>query len=96
MSIAFDWKTALLAYLTVINLLLFAVMGADKSRARRHARRVPERTLFALCVLGGGVGGVLGMWAFRHKTRHLKFAAGFPLILILEYAALAWAALNKF
>ena len=85
-----------LAWLLLINLILFAVMGVDKSCARRHARRVPERTLFALCLLGGGAGGVLGMLCFRHKTRHLKFVLGFPLILIMEYAALIWLALNKF
>lgn len=85
-----------LAWLLLINLILFAVMGADKSRARRHARRVPERTLLAMCLLGGGAGGVLGMLCFRHKTRHLKFVLGFPLILIMEYAALIWLALNKF
>lgn len=86
---------AALAYLLAVNLLLFAVMGADKRRARRRMRRVPERTLFALCLLGGGPGGVLGMYVFRHKTRHLKFVLGFPIILIVEYAALGWMLLNK-
>lgn len=88
MSRGFDWQTVLFIYLAAVNLLLFAVMGADKRRARRHARRVPERTLFTLCLLGGGLGGVLGMWVFRHKTRHWKFVVGFPLILIVEAAAL--------
>ena len=81
-----DVHTALFLYLAVINLILFFTMGADKSRARRHMRRVPERTLFTLCLLGGGLGGVLGMRLFRHKTRHTKFVIGFPLIL------LAWCA----
>ncbi len=79
-------RNILFAYLAAVNLLLFFVMGADKSRARRHARRVPERTLFALCAAGGGLGGMLGMWIFRHKTRHLTFVLGFPLI------SAAWAA----
>ncbi|MCM1149177.1 MAG: DUF1294 domain-containing protein [Butyricicoccus sp.] len=87
-------KTAALAYLLAINLLLFFVMGADKSLARHHKRRVPERTLFTLCFLGGGVGGVLGMLCFRHKTRHAQFVAGFPLILLAETALLAWLALK--
>lgn len=88
MSWGIDARTVLLVYLAAVNLILFAVMGADKSRARRRARRVPERTLFALCLLGGGAGGVLGMCVFRHKTRHLKFVIGFPLILIAEAAFL--------
>lgn len=87
-------KNAALLYLLAINILLFSVMGADKSCARRHRGRVPERTLFTLCLLGGGVGGVLGMLAFRHKTRHVKFVVGFPLILLAETALLVWLALR--
>ena len=68
---------------------MLAAMGADKARARRGLRRVPERTLFTLCLLGGGLGGVLGMKAFRHKTRHRKFALGFPLILA-GWCVLLW------
>ena len=79
----------LYAYLALINLVLFVVMGADKLRAKRHRRRVPEKTLLALAVLGGGVGGMLGMLVFRHKTRHAKFYLGFPLIFLCE-AVLAY------
>lgn len=96
MSLEFDWQTVLFAYLAAVNLLLFAVMGADKSFAQKHRRRVPERTLFALCLLGGGLGGILGMQVFRHKTRHLKFVVGFPLIFIAEFAALYLLLFNKF
>ena len=73
-------------YLALINLALLCVMGADKLRAKRHRRRVPERTLLALAVLGGSVGGMLGMLLFRHKTRHAKFFLGFPLIFLCEAA----------
>ena len=82
-------------YLAAINLALFCVMGADKRRARRHRWRVRESTLFALCLLGGSPGGVLGMLAFRHKTRRWRFVLGFPAILLLHLAlagyALFWA-----
>ena len=88
MSLGFDWQTVLFAYLAAVNLLLFVVMGADKGFARRHLRRVPERTLFTLCLLGGGLGGILGMYVFRHKTRHVKFVVGFPLIFLAEAVAL--------
>ena len=76
----------LYAYLALINLVLFVVMGADKLRAKRHRRRVPERTLLTLAVLGGSVGGMLGMLLFRHKTHHAKFFLGFPLIFLCEAA----------
>ena len=76
----------LFLYLAVINLALFCVMGADKHRARRHRWRVRESTLFALCLLGGSLGGVLGMLVFRHKTRHWRFVLGFPAMLLLHLA----------
>ena len=94
MSLPETAKTAALVYLLGINLALFFVMGADKSLARHRKRRVPERTLFTLFLLGGGVGGVLGMLAFRHKTRHTQFVVGFPLILLAETALLICLALR--
>lgn len=87
-------KTVFLIYLAAINLVLFAVMGADKARARRRARRVPEATLFFLALIGGALGGTLGMLAFRHKTRHASFFIGFPLILAAWLAVLVCAALR--
>ncbi len=76
----------LIIYLLLINLALFLTMGADKSRARRDKRRVPEARLFLLALLGGSIGGIAGMYLFRHKTKHLSFVAGFPAILVLELA----------
>lgn len=61
---------ALAVWLIAINLVTFAVYGADKRRARRGAWRVPEKTLFLLPLLGGSVGALLGMRVFRHKTKH--------------------------
>lgn len=78
---------AALVYLVMINAAAFAAMGADKSKARRRAWRIPEKTLFLLSLLGGSVGSLAGMYTFRHKTRHLKFVLGMPLILILHLAA---------
>lgn len=83
-----------LGYLTAINLALLIVMGADKRFAIRKRWRVPEATLFALAVLGGSVGGLLGMLLFRHKTRKTAFVIGFPLILLL-HLALAWLLLSQ-
>lgn len=76
-----------LLWLCVMSLVSFLVMGSDKRRARRGARRVPEARLFLLALLGGGVGGLLGVYAFRHKTRHLHFALGFPLIAAVQILA---------
>ena len=76
----------LLYYLAFISLLLFVLMGVDKAKAKRGARRFPEATLFFLAVVGGSLGGLFGMAAFRHKTLHKSFRIGFPVILIAQLA----------
>ena len=76
--------------LVVMNLLAFALMGADKRKARRGAWRIPEMTLFLVTALFGGLGGTLGMYYFRHKTRHWYFKLGFPALLVAQLALLAW------
>ena len=72
-----DW---LGVYLLTVNVAAFAVYGADKLRARQGCWRVPEKTLFLLAIVGGGVGALLGMWCFHHKTRHWYFRYGIPVM----------------
>lgn len=86
-------QTLLILILTVMSAVLFLTMGADKSRAKSHCRRIPEARLFLLALLGGAVGGTLGMWVFRHKTRHWYFAFGFPLFAAIQLYVLAAALL---
>ena len=78
-----------LIYLVLINLAAFMSFGIDKSRARNHAWRIPEKTLFLLAAVGGSIGALLGMFFFRHKTRHLSFRIGLPVILLVQIAAAA-------
>lgn len=73
-------------YLLGINLIAFLVMGIDKWKAKCGAWRIPENTLTLLVVLGGGIGGIAGMYTFRHKTQKPRFFIGFPFILIIEIA----------
>lgn len=77
----------LLIYLTVINFIGFLVMFIDKSRAIHKEWRIPERTLLLISVIGGSIGMFAGMHVFRHKTKHLKFTLGVPLIFILQIIA---------
>ena len=85
----------LLYYLAAVSLLLFVLMGADKRKAKRGARRVPEATLFFLAVLGGSLGGMLGMAVFRHKTLHAAFRIGFPVIFLLQAALIGFLYLKS-
>lgn len=75
--------------LAVMNLLSFTLMGIDKMKAKRGTWRIPEKTLFLATALFGGLGGVLGMQVFRHKTRHLSFKIGYPVLLIIQIIVLA-------
>ena len=77
-------------WLAAFSVIAFALMGIDKGKARRGARRIPEKKLFLFTLLGGGIGGTLGMYIFHHKTRHWYFAVFFPLIAIALIALCAW------
>ena len=77
-------------YLVLINLAAFLLMGIDKFRARRELWRIPEKVLFGSALLGGSVGAIAGMFFFRHKTRHLSFRLGLPVILLLQIVLYVW------
>ena len=71
-------------------------MFIDKQKAKKGKWRIPEKTIFIVTVLGGGLGTVSGMYAFRHKTQKVNFVIGLPLITILEIAAIIYFAfINK-
>lgn len=74
-------------YLLVVNVLSFLMYGLDKLRAKKDKWRIPEKTLIMVAVIGGSVGAFLGMQTFRHKTKHLKFTIGVPVIFVLQIVA---------
>ena len=76
-------QIALLALL-LINALGLLLMRIDKEKARRHRWRISEATLFTVALLGGSAGVLLGMYAFRHKTKHRRFTIGVPVILLAQ------------
>ena len=82
-------KELLLLYLLIINALGFALMLADKYKARKNLWRIPESTLMLIAVLGGSVGSLLGMYTVRHKTKHRKFTLGIPAILLAQLVLVA-------
>jgi uncharacterized membrane protein YsdA (DUF1294 family) len=79
-----------IAALAVINLFSFFLMRHDKRCAEQGKRRVPEKTLFLAAILFGALGGTLGMYVFRHKTKHWYFAVFFPLLLVAQAALIGY------
>lgn len=63
----------ILIYLLAINLFGFFIMWLDKRKAKKGSWRIPEKTLFIVTALGGGIGTIAGMYTFRHKTQKLNF-----------------------
>lgn len=84
----------IIIYLLVINIIAFLAMGIDKRKSKRDAWRIPEQTLLSLVLLGGGIGGIAGMYTFRHKTKKPRFFIGFPVILILEIILSVYVVIN--
>ena len=74
----------LLVYLLIINAVGFILMLVDKVKAKKNLWRIPEATLFLTAIIGGSIGSILGMYTFRHKTKHIKFIVGMPLILAAQ------------
>ena len=74
----------LVTYLVLVNAAAFLLMLMDKLKAKKGAWRIPEATLMGAALLGGSIGAIAGMNLFRHKTRHLKFSIGLPIILALQ------------
>lgn len=85
----------LLLYLLIINAAGFVLMLVDKIKAKKNLWRIPEGTLMGVAAAGGSVGSLVGMYTFRHKTKHLKFTIGIPLILALQVVASVWIFLLK-
>ena len=75
-------------YLVAINIIAFITAGLDKSFARNKKRRISEKTLFLLAIVGGSVGLYAAMLLFRHKTKHWYFSLGVPLLIILQIISL--------
>ena len=82
--------SAIFWYLLIAKLLGLIIMGVDKRKAKKGRWRIPEAMLFLVAALGGSLGIILGMYLFRHKTKHRSFTIGMPMILIVQIAILLW------
>ncbi|WP_413363058.1 DUF1294 domain-containing protein [Lysinibacillus sp. 3P01SB] len=75
---------AIYSYFGILSFVLLFLMYTDKQKAIKKEWRIAEKTLFTLAITGGAIGGVLGMYLFRHKTKHNAFAFGFPLLAAIQ------------
>ena len=80
----------ILIYFLVMNIITFLLMGYDKHEAKVNQWRISEKALFLFCLFGGSIGGICGMYAFRHKTQKWYFKIGFPLILIIQIGVIIY------
>jgi uncharacterized membrane protein YsdA (DUF1294 family) len=74
----------LASYFIIMNVAGFIRMGQDKQYAKKRRRRVSERQLFVIALLGGAVGAWIGMQIWHHKTNHRSFTIGVPLLIIVN------------
>ncbi|WP_369802879.1 DUF1294 domain-containing protein [Sporosarcina sp. P20a] len=83
-----EMAQTLLIYMVILSLWAFGAMGYDKRQAQKKKQRVPERNLWLLALLGGGVGAYFGMQFFHHKTRKTNFRIGFLLLMMIDIVLL--------
>ena len=93
LTVIFTIKNIII-YFVVINIIGFLIMWLDKRKAIKGSWRIPEKTLFIITALGGGIGTTAGMYAFRHKTQKIQFVIGFPFITILEIVTIMYFVLK--
>lgn len=77
-------------YLLIVNAIGLALMLSDKYRAKKNMWRIRESVLLGTAILGGSIGTWLGMRIFHHKTKHLQFSLGLPLMIALQIVLAVW------
>lgn len=77
-------------YFIIINLIGYFSMLIDKKKAIKNKWRIQESTLLLFAGLGGSIGSYLGMKYFRHKTKHVKFKVGLPIIIICQTSLISF------
>lgn len=81
-----DYALWVAIVLFLINLIVMCTYAADKKKAIKGKWRIPEATLIGMAWAFGGVGAMLGMYVFRHKTKHIKFTVLVPMAFVVQIA----------
>ena len=82
-------------YFLLINLLSAVICIIDKNSAIKHKYRIPEKILFLFCIVGGSPAMYITMIKIRHKTKHLRFMVGIPIIMVLQTILVGYLLTNK-
>ncbi|WP_017473366.1 DUF1294 domain-containing protein [Amphibacillus jilinensis] len=80
----------IIGYLIGINIIGLIIMKIDKKRAKQNKWRIPEQRIWLISLLGGSLGTIFGMNYYRHKTNHIQFRIGLPLIFVVQMIGLMW------
>lgn len=81
----------IILYTLLINVITFFYFGVDKFKSTTEgARRVRERTLWLLSLVGGSAGGLLAMKIFRHKTKKTAFQLVMALVVLIQIAIIVF------
>jgi uncharacterized membrane protein YsdA (DUF1294 family) len=87
MSLPLPWLI-LFGYIAVISLISIIVCIYDKKISKRNnvKLRIPEKSLFIWSAVGGSLAMYVTMKIIRHKTKHVSFMVGIPVIFVLQVA----------
>lgn len=85
----------IVAYLIIINTGGFFTMLIDKRKAEKKKWRIPEKNIFFIAAIGGSLGAMIGMYVFRHKTKHWYFKFLFTVFLIAHMLILYYFLFKK-
>ena len=85
-----EYTSIICIYLAAISLLAIGMTLYDKRAAKKSAWRIKELTLLVVSLLGGSVAMFATMWIAHHKTKHLKFVVGIPVIIALQIAVIVY------
>ena len=77
-------------YLIFINIVGLLSMYLDKYFAKNNMYRISEKNLFFIALIGGSIGSIIGMYQFRHKTKHRQFTTGLPFIIFIQIMILIY------
>ena len=77
-------------YLIFINIVGLLSMYLDKYFAKNNMYRNSEKNLFFIAIIGGSIGSIIGMYQFRHKTKHRQFTTGLPFIIFIQIMILIY------